>query len=178
MSSENIAEELSVALKNNECARVEELIANDADVNQADAEGLRPLQNAAQTGCMRCIELLLNNGADIRATIELWWRPDEDVASTERILLPAPESNLGFGIRTTLGNKMVLATHCAFAANVAGGFVADPVQTVPMFSEGAAVSCIAWRASSPVSSVMVLPPTSNSTLVVPFIFIHCALAVF
>ena len=71
MSPENIAEKLSKALKDNECACVEELIANGANVNQADAEGARPLQHAAGTGCMRCLTLLLDHGADIQATITM-----------------------------------------------------------------------------------------------------------
>ena len=68
MTPQNDVDKLSKALKNNECARVEELIAKGADVNQADAEGTKPLQHVVKTGCMCCLTLLLNNGADIRAT--------------------------------------------------------------------------------------------------------------
>ena len=68
MLPQDITKALSAALKDNECARVKELITNCADVNQANAEGMRLLQYAAETGCMRCLALLLNHGADIEAT--------------------------------------------------------------------------------------------------------------
>ena len=71
MALQGNAEMLSKAIKDNECARVEELIANGVDINQVDAEGSRPLQHAAQTGCMRCLKLLLNHGADIQATVTM-----------------------------------------------------------------------------------------------------------
>ena len=66
MASENHADKLSTALKDNECAQVEELIDSGADVNQTDAEGARPLQYAAETSCIRYLTLLLNHSADIR----------------------------------------------------------------------------------------------------------------
>jgi ankyrin repeat protein len=52
MTFKGNAEELLKALMNNECTRVGELITNDADVNLVDAKGTRPLQYAAQTGCV------------------------------------------------------------------------------------------------------------------------------
>ena len=56
MSSKNDAEEPSKALKDNECARVEALIANGADANQIDTEGTRLLQCDAKIGglLLRC----------------------------------------------------------------------------------------------------------------------------
>ena len=68
MSPENTAEKLSKALKDNDCVQIESLIANGVDVNQIDAEGTRPLRHVAETGCMHCLTLLLNYGADIGTT--------------------------------------------------------------------------------------------------------------
>lgn len=61
--------------------------------------------------------------------------------------------NQGHGARTTLGNKMLLMTHCVFAGNSLGGFLADAVTTVPGYSIGSAVSCIAWQQPNPFSNV-------------------------
>ena len=77
MSSEDIAEKLSNALNDDECARVEQLIANGADVNQADAQGTRPLQHAAESGCTRCLTLLLSRGAEIEAVDKRQKKPLE-----------------------------------------------------------------------------------------------------
>ena len=71
MAPRGRAEKLSAALRNNKCARVEKLIVNGADVNQADAEGTKPLQNAAESGCMQCLTVLLNHGAGIGATVSM-----------------------------------------------------------------------------------------------------------
>ena len=69
MPSKTIAEKLSKALDDDdECVRVEELIANGVDVNEADAKGTAPLQQFAKSGCMRCLTLLLEHGAEIEAT--------------------------------------------------------------------------------------------------------------
>jgi hypothetical protein len=57
------------------------------------------------------------------------------------------------GIRTTLGNKMILATHCVFAGNLLAGFTADTPVTVHNFNEGTATSCVAWRQPNPWQNV-------------------------
>ena len=64
MTPQDYTEELVRALKRNKCARVGELIANGADINRADAKGMRPLQYAAVIGCARCLRTLLGHGAE------------------------------------------------------------------------------------------------------------------
>ncbi|MGE3174929.1 MAG: right-handed parallel beta-helix repeat-containing protein [Planctomycetota bacterium] len=63
--------------------------------------------------------------------------------------------NLGFGIHTTEGDKVVLASHTVFAGNQAGGFAADLV--APRGDNprrvGTAASCILWRQPNPFTNV-------------------------
>lgn len=54
--------------------------------------------------------------------------------------------NLGAGARATFGNVAVVASHCAFAGNVQGGFVADTSRSV-------ALNCAADSQSNPWSGV-------------------------
>lgn len=54
--------------------------------------------------------------------------------------------NLGAGLNTSLGNKRLLATHCVFAGNQTGGFLANAV-------EGAAANCIAHLQPNPYLNV-------------------------
>ena len=56
--------------------------------------------------------------------------------------------NLGAGIRTSLGNKIVLASHCVFAGNQAGGFLSASAAR-----ESAATNCIFDLQSNPTSLV-------------------------
>lgn len=78
MSSEDIAEDVSKAFKDDECTQVEELIASSADVNQLDVEETRSsLQHVSETECKRCLTLPVDCGADIKATVMM------DLRSTE-----------------------------------------------------------------------------------------------
>ena len=43
---------------------------------------MRPLQHAAKTGCMRCMTLLLNHGADILATVTMYRRSAVSIAAS------------------------------------------------------------------------------------------------
>ncbi len=54
--------------------------------------------------------------------------------------------NLGAGLNTSLGNKRLLATHCVFAGNQAGGFLGNTI-------ECAAANCIAHLQPTPFQNV-------------------------
>lgn len=71
MSPKDVAGTLSEALKDNDCARVEELIADGAGVSRIDTKRMRPLRYAAESGCMQCVTLLLSRGADVQATVSM-----------------------------------------------------------------------------------------------------------
>lgn len=63
--------------------------------------------------------------------------------------------NLGHGIQSTEGDKVVLATHCAFAGNRLGGFTAQVVGPRGNNARriGTAVNCVLWRQVVPFTNV-------------------------
>ncbi len=63
--------------------------------------------------------------------------------------------NLGFGIHSTEGDKVVLASHCAFAGNQLGGY--ESLTTGPRGDNprriGSAANCVLWRQPNPFVNV-------------------------
>ncbi|MEQ1631329.1 MAG: right-handed parallel beta-helix repeat-containing protein [Planctomycetota bacterium] len=63
--------------------------------------------------------------------------------------------NLGFGVHATEGDKVVLASHCAFSGNQLGGF--ESLTTGPRGDNprriGSAVNCVVWRQPNPFANV-------------------------
>ena len=63
--------------------------------------------------------------------------------------------NLGFGVHTTEGDKVVIASHCVLSGNKLGGF--EALTTAPRGDNprriGSAVNCVVWRQPNPFVNV-------------------------
>ena len=81
---------------------------------------------------------------------------DDDGAMTHVVVTNSSFlGNLGYGLQATEGDKVVLASHCAFAGNALGGFASQT--TGPRGDNarriGTAVNCVLWRQSTPFTNV-------------------------
>lgn len=85
--------------------------------------------DAACTAFLHRVAAAANAGDGVRIA-------SESHAGFATVSSSAAWGNLGAGLRSTLGNFAVCATHCGFAGNAQGGFVAEAAR-------GVAVSCSA-----------------------------------
>ncbi len=66
-AASNVSDEFYSAIRNNDLARLESLIAGGADVNTRDRHAETPLMYAAYVGSLDAMELLLKDGASVDA---------------------------------------------------------------------------------------------------------------
>jgi len=82
--------------------------------------------------------------------------PADDGRSTHFVVTNSSMlGNLGRGLYVSEGDKVVLASHCAFAGNVLGGF--ESMTTGPRGDNArrisTAVNCVSWRQATPFTNV-------------------------
>lgn len=77
-----------------------------------------------------------------------FWVSSETNAGLAIVASSIAAGNQRAGLRASLGNKVVAATHCVFAGNLEAGFASELVTS-------AASSCVAWLQPAPWSGVLV-----------------------
>jgi ankyrin repeat protein len=96
------------AIRENNLARLKEMIASGADVNLRDGRGSTPLMNAAAVGSLEAMKLLLKAGADVNAkngldtTALIWGALDP---AKVRLLV---EAGAAVNVRSKLGRTPLL----------------------------------------------------------------------
>jgi ankyrin repeat protein len=107
-----MSEQLHEAVRAGQVARVRELIAAGADINERDGYGATPLMNAAHIGNAEMVRALVAAGAEVNAVDELGWNAihkavynselDRGFAEVVDVLAKAGcdvNAKIGYGIR-------------------------------------------------------------------------------
>ena len=72
--SENLTDELISASKNGDVAKVKDLVAKGVSVNEKDEYGSTALIYAVKNNCSNCVNVLIENGADVNIKNINWNR--------------------------------------------------------------------------------------------------------